>query len=304
MMESGFADFLIKENLTWKQESPSIFSDTKYGFTFPHDIKRNLDCEYEQVLAKYRRRIDKFRDLTRKPTVFFRMIWNDDEARYIRENRDYIDSVITRGNPENRLVLCHMEGTVTDAPEDSFLLHQRVSTPGIFYHMNLFDKTPELTDFCKALLGPAERETNKNFFLNSILNPRGATSIDLGLAQTNTLVRSRFLDAFTGKSWYIWGSGRVGNSAKSLLDEGGIRILGFIDNDPGRVGQETEGIRVYGWDEASKDAWNIFIAVARDESRKSIKEQIRLSAPQAQVMDCEDLLDLFSPEDILRFMAE
>ena len=304
MMESDFADFLLKENLIWKQETPSTFWDTKYGFRFPHDIKMNLDCEYEEVLEKYRRRIDKFRDLTRKPTAFFRLIWNDDEARYIRENKDYIESVIKRGNPESRLVLCHLEGMVTDAPEGSFLIYQQGNTPGIYTDMSFFDKTPKLTDYCKTLLDPAEQEANKRFFLNSILNPRGATSIALGLAQTNALVRSRIPDAFEGKSWYIWGSGRVGNSAKSLLDEGGIRILGFIDNDPGKAGQESGGIRIHGWDEVSDNARNIFIAVANNEARESIKEQIRLSSPQAQVMDCEDLLNLFPREDILRFMGE
>lgn len=122
LMENDFKNFLTQENLSMNPESPTHFYDSRYNLCFNHDIKKNLYDEYNEVFQKYQRRICMFRDAVSKPTVFFRIVLNDDEISWIKGNRAYIDSVIRSGNSRNRIIFCLIEGTVNEKLANSFLI--------------------------------------------------------------------------------------------------------------------------------------------------------------------------------------
>lgn len=279
IIEDDFKDFLQRDNLLWNSLSPTVFTDKKYNFNFPHDIKKSLDVEYEAVFQKYQRRICKFRDAVSKPTVFFRMIWTDDEVRWIKQNRAYIDSVIQRGNSGNRILFCYIEGVVSEKLEGSFSCREKKNTHGIYNYITWFDSSPDLLEYCSSLISREERVVNTKFFFNSLLKSSRATNIALELFKTNSFVRSTFLAFFEGKSWYIWGAGFYGKAAKALLEAEGISIQGFIDSSIDKIGKEFNGIRIYNWEEISSEAENIFIVIGNDDTRKSIKDSIYESPP-------------------------
>jgi glycosyltransferase involved in cell wall biosynthesis len=73
----------------------------------------------------------------------------------------------------------------------------------------------------------------------------------------------------------IWGAGRVGKDfARALIDEG-VRIRGFFDIDPRKIGQEIYGAPVWDADDAirHRDTY-LLVAVGAAGARELIREQL------------------------------
>ena len=107
LIQNDFYDFLDKNNIQisgGSNENISII-DKKYGLTYNHEIKKNFEEEYDAVIEKYNRRIDKFREIFNNGTIcFVRTVRSNEEIDYIIREKEYIDSVIKKGNKKNEII--------------------------------------------------------------------------------------------------------------------------------------------------------------------------------------------------------
>ncbi len=75
------------------------------------------------------------------------------------------------------------------------------------------------------------------------------------------------------------------------MDGTGVRVLGFIDNSPDKIGSDFEGLKVYHWNQVSSSVSNVFIAISDPKSSTCVKEQIHTSAPRVSVYEFRDLAE-------------
>ena len=81
---------MLKENLENLSDNKNIFQDKKFGITFIHDVEYliSLKDNYEDLYAKYNKKIQRFRkELTRK-NFFLRSVCSEVELNYILKNKE------------------------------------------------------------------------------------------------------------------------------------------------------------------------------------------------------------------------
>ena len=167
-LENGFTDFMNQEHLKKIASDPGYFYDKKYKFVGVHDIRSSYEDEIDGVIEKYRRRAARMLQSSAQPTVFFRCIRDNDEVRFINENRDYADRVVKRLNEKNEIVyvLYAKMDCLTDRVV-SFRLPVE-QTFGKFLEMRyLFDQSDALSDFCRNLIDAETQGKNREYDISA-----------------------------------------------------------------------------------------------------------------------------------------
>ncbi len=126
-METSFEGFMERDNMIQNVKLRQCYMDVRYGIVFYHDFSkyRTMESQYDEVREKYQRRITRFLKRIEAPTLFFRYISNEDhdgtgrsiELKWIEENNDYINGVIKKHNPANRIIYLGDENTRSDVIE-------------------------------------------------------------------------------------------------------------------------------------------------------------------------------------------
>ena len=163
-LENGFTDFMNQEHLKKIDSDPGYFYDKKYKFVGVHDIRSSYEDEIDGVIEEYRRRAARMLQSSAQPTVFFRCIRDNDEVRFINENRDYADRVVKRLNEKNEIVyvLYAEMDSLTDRVTSFRLPVNR--TLGKFLEMRyLFDQSDALSDFCRNLIDAETQKKNREY---------------------------------------------------------------------------------------------------------------------------------------------
>ena len=88
VLENNFAHFLDYEALEVSKSRSTIFWDKNNGITFFHDLNRDLKKEYPEIMDKYNKRIKRFYERVKKPTLFIRLLKEQKEADEIIAHRD------------------------------------------------------------------------------------------------------------------------------------------------------------------------------------------------------------------------
>ncbi len=109
-IQNRFTDFMTRENLRPFEGADKEFEDIKYGFRLNHDIYHDLDTDYDEIYKKYSRRAQVFLENIKKPTVFFRLIRDQEEIEYINTNSEYADNLVKEFNPMNKIVYVYRKG--------------------------------------------------------------------------------------------------------------------------------------------------------------------------------------------------
>ena len=167
-IENGFTDFMNKDHLEKDAFNACCFYDKKYSFVSNHDIRKSYDDEIDEVIEKYRRRAARMLQRSAQPTVFFRCIRDNEEVRFINENRDYADRVVKRMNEKNEIVyvLYAKMDRLTDRVI-SFRLPVE-QTFGKFLEMRyLFDQSDALSDFCRNLIDAETQKRNREYDISA-----------------------------------------------------------------------------------------------------------------------------------------
>ena len=113
-IDKRFDGFLDYENLSQSAFDRSNYHEDKYHFYFFHDFDKykSLDKQYQSVRDKYWRRINRFLESIKQPTLFVRYISEEEldengkskELNWIETNEEYIQNVLRRYNKNNDIV--------------------------------------------------------------------------------------------------------------------------------------------------------------------------------------------------------
>lgn len=107
LIENRFDQFIEKNNLYQEYDiNPSYYYNDAYDIHFYHDFdpKRSLEMQYDTVSSKYNRRIKRFYETIKEPTVFIRYCSGDEELAFIRDNADKIQQLLNSFNAKNEII--------------------------------------------------------------------------------------------------------------------------------------------------------------------------------------------------------
>lgn len=105
LIENGFQDFLNPEELFQLKDHPSYYRNVKLDIDYYHDFSplRSFSAQIAEVEEKYNRRIQRFYEEIKKPTLFCRYIRAED-CGYIAENHSRIVSLLKKYNEQNEII--------------------------------------------------------------------------------------------------------------------------------------------------------------------------------------------------------
>ncbi len=118
-IRSHFSDFLSPELLCQNTENRNHYCNPNYGIYFFHDFTkyRPLSEQLPSVKEKYDRRIRRFYEKIKEPTLFFRYICTEEgstEFTWIENNYEEIRSLLRSFHPENDIVFISHEAITSD----------------------------------------------------------------------------------------------------------------------------------------------------------------------------------------------
>lgn len=112
LVENRFEDMLIIGNIIQDEVHPNVYHDIKTGLDHYHDFKENdtIEMQLGAVKQKYSRRIERFLTNIQEPTLFIRLVRNEDDYKWIASNMDRICEVLTlRGKVDSKCVFIAKE---------------------------------------------------------------------------------------------------------------------------------------------------------------------------------------------------
>lgn len=95
---------MLRDNLRIVATNRKAFENVKYGFCCNHDIREKFEEEYSAIYQKYMRRVERFREMSMHPTVFFRCIRNQEEIEYINRHWQYAENLVKSRNENSRII--------------------------------------------------------------------------------------------------------------------------------------------------------------------------------------------------------
>ena len=107
-MQNHFEDFLSYDHLLQSESIRKRYFDEKYRMWFFHDFDQyhSLKAQLPDVKAKYLRRIDRFYEDIKQPTLFVRYISDEteEEVEYIKKNHTKIKELLKSFNEANEVL--------------------------------------------------------------------------------------------------------------------------------------------------------------------------------------------------------
>ena len=122
-INNNFEGYLTYNRLLQEKKCLKHYKNVDYNVQFYHDFNRfeSLDKQLPSVKAKYDRRIKRFYETIKEPTIFVRYISDDykidgksTELIWIEENYDYIISSLKSFNPNNDIIFIANEGVISN----------------------------------------------------------------------------------------------------------------------------------------------------------------------------------------------
>lgn len=123
-IKNNFDGFLKYEDLFQLKKYHHAYRNTRYGFSFLHDFKRNysLKSQLKGVQKKYDRRIKRFYKSISEPTMFFRYIQNSDELSFLNKNHKRITDFLKSFCDSNEIIyICQDLPCETEVPNVFFV---------------------------------------------------------------------------------------------------------------------------------------------------------------------------------------
>lgn len=246
-IDHDFSNFLSRDNL---YEEPGrwgpIFNDVKYGFSYIHDITTSLDDDYESIYSRYMHRINTFRKCIQNSTCFIRAVRDTDEVSYINENREYINCILKRQNPENEIVYlfpgfldkASFHANYYPLDNDEYMRDTETDLE------SLFDTNSEFISFCTDNYEQLTRNRNREFYLEMKIK-KADEKINILNSRYDILTKMDYKDFSTVSlpdQVIIYGAGNIGKLFYRRI-KGRCSVLCFIDQYS--IEGSYDGIPVY-----------------------------------------------------------
>lgn len=123
-IENNFDNIFDINLLSQSQNEHKNYKNIKYGFYFFHDFNKYipLSSQLDVVKEKYNRRIKRFYNAIKEPTLFIRYISDEkktsdgksEELAWIEQNIEKKTKIIKSFNSENEIIFIANEGVVSD----------------------------------------------------------------------------------------------------------------------------------------------------------------------------------------------
>lgn len=168
-IENGFQSWLAYDCLSQWQDYPQYYRNSLYNVDFYHDFSKykSLKKQIKSVEEKYQRRIARFYNSIRFPTLFIRYISdevrNQDgksvELQWIEDNYDRIVDLLRSYNENNSIIFIGNEGMQS---EKIYIFNVAVDDNGCAAKRPV-DKSEELSGFLTALNYPGKQENLQKY---------------------------------------------------------------------------------------------------------------------------------------------
>lgn len=282
-----FSDFLNPANLAVDSNNPRIFRDTKYGFTYLHEVDSDFDNEYDLILEKYQKRIIRFLSLIRKPTLFFRCVRNEEEINFINENWKMIDAVIREFNVNNRIVYITLNSMgLLNESVINFKLPINAYIPKPLEMKYLFYESADLVEYCSAALDSSVIIKNKQFDTVSFERKEKIAVFVKMLEKRRDLADFFLQGQDADRGIYIFGAGVYGRTIVSLLKRYNYPILAVIDNN---LNVPVGGIPVIKPEQA-ENGNVVFVAIEAKAVSDKIIRQLRDLDYKGKIVSFDDVI--------------
>lgn len=293
VMENDFDDFMSKKNLQVTEDNPKAFHDIKYGFRCNHDISHNFETEYHSIYEKYNRRAIRFMQEVKQPTCFFRAVRSNQEITYINQNKDYIRSVIKKGNPNNEIIFLLLND-MDELSNDFIWFRLGIERYiGKEYEMfTMFSGSEKLLRYCADnILSEKQIKENRKYIPVSRI---ACAYVDHCIEEDDNsielILKEHFLTA--GHEIYLFGGGMYGIRISDYLKNREIRVKAIIDNDNEKVGTMINEIPIISFSEIQKhDDITIFITIVSEKAVDTVIEQIRNYSSNANIITFKILFE-------------
>lgn len=105
LIDSHFEDFLEVSYLS-REHRPDVYFNSRRHIHFYHDFNASdsLERQIPDVRRKYDRRIERFYDAIRQPTLFVRYCIRPKDEEFVRNNRESILKFLRSFNPDNAIL--------------------------------------------------------------------------------------------------------------------------------------------------------------------------------------------------------
>lgn len=267
-LENDFEDFLKKDNLEIGNNQV-VFKDTKHGFALGHEVRTSFEQEYDFVLQKYTRRINRFRDQIKQNTCFIRAVFDEKELAYIQNNSQYIDSIIKKNNINNDIIyiVSHLINGSEDLSKPFFVVKTSYAAKNKIELRGLFDSNEELINYCinnfdekiryRNMVFDLQKENQEMEYRYDIMN-----KIDkIDLVQTN--IPDKII---------IYGAGRIGKYFYHKV-KNKCEVCLFIDRSP-KGAASFEEVSVFSFGRSIKGFEGIPIIVTPCYEYEEIKTSL------------------------------
>ena len=112
LIENGFEENLKLENMEQDAVHGNCYHDRGTGLDYYHDFfpdAGTIQQQHDDVLSKYTRRILRFFRTGKSPTLYVRLIRNQDDFRWTATHAQEIEQVIQKLNPASEVVYIVLE---------------------------------------------------------------------------------------------------------------------------------------------------------------------------------------------------
>lgn len=106
LFANNYKNFFNYKKLYQKKATLHIYKNLEYNIGFYHDFVnyKSLKSQLPNIKKKYKRRINRFFNNIKSPTLFIRYLINYDELVYISQNYENIEKMIKEHNTNNEII--------------------------------------------------------------------------------------------------------------------------------------------------------------------------------------------------------
>lgn len=106
LLTRNFDHFLSYQSLFQSNENLRYYYNRELKIWFFHDFYHDIPLRltYFWVLQKYRRRIQRFLEHIKSPTLFLRIAITKEDAEWSVQNRKRFENVVQKYNPNNKVI--------------------------------------------------------------------------------------------------------------------------------------------------------------------------------------------------------
>lgn len=168
LIDNNFDSFLDFDSLYQDKKLKNVYTNIKYNISFFHDFNKyeSLSTQILEVRNKYERRVKRFYNNIKEPTLFVRFINRTSELAYIEKNITNINKVLKHTNINNKIIFIS-----SDRFDSQIIKLYKIESINNEYYINdIIKRNKELnSNFEKNLYySPEKRKINSNIYKNKM----------------------------------------------------------------------------------------------------------------------------------------